>query len=197
MYKPFDGVYSIYSLKLTLADGMIAGLLVFAALYWCFRKYERDKQAYTAMLFVFYGALFAITQELVLPWGWHINPDYPAFSDIALVPFTSSLQILHNGLAYDNFGEFLRVVGGNFVLLTPLAILLPALNEKNKLPQVALAAFITSFGIEFFQLVGNMIGAAHRTVEIDDLLENTLGCVLAYLVIVLVKKIIQKVRKES
>jgi glycopeptide antibiotics resistance protein len=69
-------------------------------------------------------------------------------------------------------------IGGNFLLLMPLGVLLPVLAMRFRGPlRILLAVGIVSLGIETVQ--GTMI--AGRAFDADDVILNTIGAVVAYL----------------
>jgi hypothetical protein len=71
-------------------------------------------------------------------------------------------------------------IGGNIVLLAPLGVLLPVLSNRFRGPlRVFLAVGLVSLCIEVVQ--GTMI--AGRAFDADDVILNTLGAVVAYLLI--------------
>ncbi|MDN3358248.1 VanZ family protein [Actinomadura sp. DC4] len=71
-------------------------------------------------------------------------------------------------------------IGGNVVLLMPLGVLLPVLSNRFRGPlRVLVAVGLISLCIETVQ--GTMI--AGRAFDADDVILNTLGAVLAYLLV--------------
>ncbi|GLY89883.1 VanZ family protein [Actinoallomurus iriomotensis] len=71
-------------------------------------------------------------------------------------------------------------IGGNIVLLAPLGVLLPVLSNRFRGPlRILLTVGLVSLCIESVQ--GTMI--AGRAFDADDVILNTLGAVLAYLLI--------------
>lgn len=71
-------------------------------------------------------------------------------------------------------------IGGNFVLLMPLGVLLPVLSTRFRGPvRILLAVGLVSLGIETVQ--GTMI--AGRAFDADDVILNTIGAVVAYLLV--------------
>jgi len=71
-------------------------------------------------------------------------------------------------------------IGGNIVLLAPLGVLLPVLSNRFRGPlRVLLTVGLVSLCIEVVQ--GTMI--AGRAFDADDVILNTLGAVVAYLLI--------------
>lgn len=71
----------------------------------------------------------------------------------------------------------------NIALFVPLGVTLPFVYKKATLLKAALAGFILSFQIEFYQLF------IARDSDIDDVLCNTFGAVLGYLLYLLMKKL--------
>lgn len=93
-----------------------------------------------------------------------------------LIPFSSIKQMLNSP-----FG--LRValynIMGNFVMLTPLAILLPLVNENfRKVKYYLIVIFIFSFCIELTQYITEI-----GSFDIDDLILNVSGSLLLFIII--------------
>jgi glycopeptide antibiotics resistance protein len=77
-------------------------------------------------------------------------------------------------------GEAARQLGGNLALLAPLGVLLPVVSTRLRGPlRLALVGAMASLAIETVQ------GAAvlGRAFDIDDVILNTAGVVLAYLLV--------------
>ena len=189
-----------HSILLSLPDGIIAGLFLYAlcwlVVYWK-KKYTFQKNLILALLFASCGAIFALTIPIILPRAWNINVSSAKWvlSNINISPLESTLLILHNALEYDNLKEFFRVCGGNFALLTPLGVLVPLLSKKYRLARITLLALGVSLFIELMQLMGNLFyGGTVRTVEIDDVILNTLGCSVAYLIFAAIRSIYRFVK---
>jgi VanZ family protein len=71
-------------------------------------------------------------------------------------------------------------IGGNVVLLAPLGVLLPVLSERFRGPlRILITVGLISLCIETVQ--GTMI--AGRAFDADDVILNTIGAVLAYVLI--------------
>jgi glycopeptide antibiotics resistance protein len=72
---------------------------------------------------------------------------------------------------------------GNLLLMTPLGFLLPLLWERfRRLGAMAVAGFLTSLTIEASQLaISTLLGHTYRLFEVDDLMLNTSGAVLGWL----------------
>ncbi|MGE5627923.1 MAG: VanZ family protein [Solirubrobacterales bacterium] len=91
-----------------------------------------------------------------------------------------------------------RNVGGNFVLLMPLGILIPLLSNKlNSIKKALMLGFIISFFIEMFQYFEDYFHLGFRTVDVDDIILNTLGAAAGYLIYVFTTKVFLKYKTET
>lgn len=76
-----------------------------------------------------------------------------------------------------------RQMGGNLLLLAPLGFLLPALAGMDRCRRACTAIFAVSLVIETAQFVVSVVaGFAYKVFDVDDLLLNTLGGLLGWLV---------------
>ena len=130
---PFGSVAMAGRLSLSLWDGMLLGGLLFLFCYmvW-FHRRRTIRNLWRFLLFVYLGAVVSLTLPILLPSG--ICPtasslEY-AVNSINWTPLQASLLIYHNCQAVGNMGEFIRIVGGNFVMLMPLAVLIPLLHPR-------------------------------------------------------------------
>ena len=63
---------------------------------------------------------------------------------------------------------------------------------------MAFLSAVAAFTLEGLQLVFNILeGAVSRTVEIDDFILNALGCLLAYVVFAILRRVWQAARRLS
>ena len=190
---PFGSTAMAGRLSLSLWDGMLLGGLLFLFCYmiW-YRRRRTIRNLWRFLLFVYLGAVVSLTLPILLPSG--ICPTASSFeyavNSINWTPFQASLLIYHNCQAIGNMGEFIRIVGGNFVMLMPLAVLVPLLHPRIRVWTMFFMGAGVSISIEALQfLIGVLYGSPLRTVEIDDFLLNTAGCFLAYLLFMLVRRI--------
>lgn len=81
----------------------------------------------------------------------------------------------------------------NFLLFVPYGFLLPCVfkNLKSNGKKVLLIGFITSFSIEFLQLFGG------RFAEIDDILVNSLGVFVGFVIFSYISNIKYKINKVT
>ncbi len=180
-------------------EAMGIGLLVF--LVCCFLFFRRKKPSqkfFLAVLFVYLAVVVMLTIPVTMPNLWHISAKSTALAikSIHWVPFESAGSILHNSIKANNYKEFLRIVGGNFIMLMPLGILVPLINPRVRLGYMITVAILVPVGIEGFQLLNNiLIGAALRSVEMEDVILNAAGCILAYLIFAGLRKLFKPKRK--
>lgn len=110
-------------------------------------------------------------------------------SNINILPFVGYFknQVFYNGF----IRGIIRNVVGNLVLLIPFILFLCWKNEKfRSLKSSIKTAFLISLSIELIQLFMNIFGLSDlRTVDIEDLILNTLGGVIAWGMFTLMYKI--------
>ena len=184
-----------------LWEGMLSGLLVFLICLPHFLRKKRPLQITAlAALFLYGGAIFSLTMVIPLPGGIHFSPEASAWvlRSIRWSPFSSAENILHNSLILGTLRPFLRIVGGNFVMLMPLAILLPVISPKIKFSHMLFLCFLIPVGIESLQLLNNFLaGAVLRTVELEDVLLNGGGCLLMSILAFGIRGCYRKIKKRE
>ncbi len=180
-------------IHLSVADGMLLGGIAFT-LFLIFR-YFKDQPARNlvrGILFVYAGALVAMTVPIILPGGYDLGLDswHSAVQSINFVPFQSSIRIYKNGIAIHDLSSFFRLILGNIALLMPIGILVPMLKKGYRFWNMLAVSAVTAFSIEFLQFLSNVFcGYQKRVVEIDDFIQNLMGCLLAYGIYALVGRI--------
>ena len=104
--------------------------------------------------------------------------------NISVVPFADYFK---DGVF---FSVIIRNLVGNLVLLIPLILYGCIRNEKlRSLKSSAKIAFLTSLSIELIQLFMNIFGLTYlRAVDVDDLILNTLGGIIAWCIFKLMYK---------
>jgi len=170
----------------SLSQGMLAGLIVYViCLIFFFNRRKPLQNFLLLLLFVYIGALASLTMVIPMPSAWHISAKSTqwAIKQIAWVPFESAGNMLHNSIRIGKYNEFLRIVGGNFVMLMPLGILIPLINPRFKLGRMTALSLLVPIGIEGLQFLNNILaGTILRSVEVEDVILNAAGCLLAYLI---------------
>lgn len=174
-------------IHLALPDGLLLGALLFLAL-WLFRfrrplaDGRKRRNALLCLLFLYCGAVCALTLRVTLPAGWRLTAENTAraLASVRWLPFESAASIFRNSVAIGTMKYFIRIIGGNFVMLLPLGILLPLIWPRLRAWQMAVVAVLVPLCIECLQLVDNILGGMVRAVEMEDLVLNACGCLLGY-----------------
>ncbi|MHB1342478.1 MAG: VanZ family protein [Coriobacteriia bacterium] len=105
---------------------------------------------------------------------------WPILADLSpsLVPFRTISAAV--GLPWP---ESIRQVGGNLALLLPLGAALPLLHQRfEMLGKTMLAGVSASLAVEAMQgIFSLLLGYRYKVVDIDDVILNTAGVLLGYL----------------
>lgn len=133
------------------------------------------------------GALLIIYLTIVLKitlFPIPIDYDYANNQLNNFVPFASIYSLISEGT------YALKNILGNIVLFIPLGMIITLLNYKKlAFYKPILYGFIMSVTIEFLQFfIGLIIGFMYRSVDIDDVILNTLGAVFGFLIIKIIPK---------
>lgn len=103
------------------------------------------------------------------------------------VPFST----IKNYFLYASFYNSTLNLAGNIIIFMPLGFLLPILIRRfQKIGIIFLLSFGISLIFEITQLMFPVLGG---TFDVDDLILNTFGALLGYIIFVLIQKVIQKV----
>lgn len=136
----------------------------------------RDKVLWT--LFIVYIIILLRITVFRSDFGSH-----PLFQEgkIVWVPFVSLYKILKNSVSY-----FIYLFVGNLIWFMPLGFLFPILTGCGK--KVILYSFLLSLVIEVSQFI---FGTG--VTETEDLILNTLGGSIGYWLLLLGRKILDKI----
>lgn len=93
----------------------------------------------------------------------------------------------------------IRNVGGNFALLMPLGMIVPILWKRiNSFVKATLLGFGISLSIELLQLIEGYLKIGFlRIVDVDDLILNTLGAAVGYIIYAVINKAIFKYKNRT
>ncbi|MFD0050935.1 VanZ family protein [Actinomycetes bacterium NPDC127524] len=187
---------------------LAAGVILYILLRGLYVLIHRDnvKWVKEGLQFVIVIYLLLVVSVTLFPLALWIEPDLQALKyAVNLVPLISIFHdISQIGIAYGGDSVFmmkliLRNVGGNVLMFVPLGILAPMLWQKfRRLKSILLLGVLMSIGIEFLQffelLVSSEMG---RTVDIDDVICNTAGAILGYVLYRLITAVANKYRIKS
>lgn len=97
------------------------------------------------------------------------------------VPFKSMYEIVKTMY----LPTILRQVGGNILLFVPLGYLVPIVFKKvSTINKVLLIGLSCSVGIELLQaLISLLIRATYRVTDIDDVILNTIGTLIGFIML--------------
>ena len=141
------------------------------------REFNKSREFVKFMFLVYFFGVLTYT----------INPGYlgSGFGNVNYIPFVETLKMF-NG---EGTSMALHQVVGNLIMLAPLAMFLAALYKKcNNILKIAGMTFMCSLIIEVNQFFTG------RFADVDDLIINTLGGVLGYLVYKLLVNVIKKIK---
>lgn len=151
-------------------------------------------------LFVLY--IVGLISQTVLPmWDAGFINGKPYFNifiykpaPINIIPFHTIYQYLYtNNSAVDGWEAVSSLnLWANLLLFTPLGIFLPLLSKKYvSLLHILISGLITSLCIEFIQY---FIG---RRADIDDIMLNVIGVLIGFVIYLLCRLIIGRVKKYT
>jgi glycopeptide antibiotics resistance protein len=136
---------------------------------------------YVYIFMVLTLTIFFIHVRIILAPGFVENIRFRISHDVGvnLVPFTIFKE-------YKNI--FDRQITGNFIMLLPLGIFLPILYKNlSSFIKVLFISLFISITIELIQLINNS-----RRTDIDDVILNTSGALVGFLIYKLVQWLISK-----
>lgn len=123
----------------------------------------------------------------------------PSIEHVNLTPFAYSFKCILGAhrVHHDLMGFCLRNTFGNIILFLPLGILLPwTFDRWRSLGRVIALASCISISIETIQFFSRFIGSP-RAVDIDDVLLNTLGAAIGYVVYWCLRKLQGQISKRK
>ncbi|MBP3952909.1 VanZ family protein [Bacillus suaedae] len=135
----------------------------------------KDQRRILTILFILYlGALFYVT---LFAWnyGASLGPAGPGGRNYNVIPFRSIYRI---AVFSPTIVDPIRILIGNIVMFLPMGFLIPALHKRFRrfLLVVIIGAFV-SLCIEMSQFM-----FTYRVSNIDDIILNTLGTAIGYLI---------------
>lgn len=166
-----------------LREGILlvgAAVLVLYAIVMIFKKVKPDK-FFLNLSFGLYITLVTAICFFPIKFGIEITDSLNNF-----IPFKSIIDSLKD--TFSGGGIYgLRSVAGNFIMLMPLGLFFHFYIKEQK--RRLLGVFLISVGIETVQfIIGMLSGYNYRSIDIDDVILNTVGGVLAVLIFDLIMK---------
>lgn len=188
----YDEGYRLFIIPFLYVELLFAAVWVLArAVVWlCRRRIDPKQELKLLLLFVTLAVIIRFTFFQFFRHGGAVDPMAVSTRSLAspLLNLTPLVNILH----FATVEDLLINIVGNVAMFIPLGIVLPVVFPKlNRLWKVALTGLLISLTIELLQLP--MVG---RTTDVDDLLLNTLGCVLGYGIYALCRALRRRFRRS-
>lgn len=117
-----------------------------------------------------------------------ISFDKSHMVSINLTPIVNTIKDITSTVSDPNMwgfmiGVWIKNIGGNLILLLPLGMIMPMLWSKfMSVSKITFFAFSVSLSIEILQVLSAYIGNMGRAFDIDDILFNTIGAFVGYII---------------
>ena len=172
-------------------------MIVLISVIWCLIRTviaiinKRIEWRREAQLLLVYVCIVVVVRFTFFPFSRVNGAIQPLVFDSArILPFRTNLIPLVNLFDYPTAKEAALNVIGNTLMFVPLGIVCPSVfKELDSYKKVLLAGFGTSLIIEILQLP-----FYSRVSDVDDLILNSLGFVMGYLIYILVCRIKKKAK---
>lgn len=157
-------------------------LVILLVLYLCF--WRKKGFSYSAKRAFFYVIIVFMLSFTVMPVGiYNGKLNFDCFDTVNLIPYRDVTS---------HYLGAVRESIANVFLFVPFGIMIPAFFSKGFIKTVLFAATFSLF-IESYQLLGVFLCFAEtRTFDITDIINNTIGSVLGFLIYLAVEICIDK-----
>jgi glycopeptide antibiotics resistance protein len=171
---------------LSLPEAIVFSLILFlVCLALFFRRLIAGKKFAVALLFLYAGALFALTVPILPKERWHMLPAATEWvlHSIVWVPFLSAPDLINSAFVGGKWSELLWILVGNVLIFMPFGILIPIIKPKIRGWHMIFISLLIPLLIESLQLVDNILcGSEICAVRTEDVILNAVGCLLGFLV---------------
>lgn len=167
-------------------------------------KIKKNKSNLIRLIYYTFGVyIILIIGVTIFPIP--IQPEEIAFNtmhDLGVrnnfIPIKTTFDNLISDIQHDMGIAPFKQILGNIIMFIPIGFYIPIINNKKKFKEVVLAGFIFSVGIELTQFIINtIIGYNYRSTDVDDIILNTLGAIIGYILLKLAYPIIKGVIEEK
>ena len=180
----FSSSFTPGYINFSVPDAMLIAFFVYLIFrFTAYRKKGSKKKKYLGYLFVYVGALAALTLFPIRSFSSlnsMIGGLWYNLTNVQIIPFASIRTMVSNAMAAGQYTLMLYNLAGNLLMLMPLGYIYPKLQGSARTGRVFTTALLTSGLIEAYQYVGGILGFCHRDVNIDDIILNVVGCVIFY-----------------
>lgn len=157
--------------------------IIFLLLY----KQKISALKHITVFAIYLYSIFIVSKTLLpLPFdetSKEIFRQYPIYNNY--VPFKTIFNIFQDG----NLHNIILQIIGNIILLLPIGFLMPIISKRNNFLNIIFKGLLCSILIESLQgIISLAIGVTYRTIDIDDIILNTIGVFIGYVFYKLIKK---------
>lgn len=185
-FQLFTSTFTPGYINVSVPDAMLISLLIYLVCRLTFyRKKSAAKKKWLGFMFVYVGAVVALTlfplrsvsslPTILQNFWYHVT-------SVQYMPFATIGTMIKNGTSSGRYVLMMYNLGGNLLMLMPLALLYPKLRGSVKWGKMFTTALTVSLAIEVSQLCANILGICSRNVNIDDMILNVFGCMLAFFI---------------
>lgn len=131
----------------------------------------------------------------IFPIAYDLSILHRARPVVNLIPFRSTIEIFK----HSSLGTALIQTAGNVLLFMPLGFLLPVISDRFKrFTNCLICILCVSACTELIQLLINLItGVQNRVTDIDDVILNTAGGLIGYVIYLFFNRIFQEKCKSQ
>lgn len=139
------------------------------------KNYTLGNQILVSLFIIYLTTVVSITLFPIIIDDETIYP-----SNINLIPFVNYINSFF--VTGVNKTMFLQL-GGNILLAIPYGVAVPFFMKHKKRSNYIAVALIFPLSIEILQLIiGVVTQTMYRTVDIDDVILNFIGCIIGYVI---------------
>ena len=162
--------------------------IIFRVRYYLKNKpINKLREVFINLFFIYFLILVNLT---IFKYGY-LTLDFDIRFYINYIPFVETVKMFTN--EFSDIHIALYNVIGNILLFIPLGFCIPLFfNKKNKLSKVILYGFIASLTIEVLQIF-----TPFNTTDIDDIIFNTFGSILGFIIFNIFYRIFKNTKIEE
>lgn len=162
--------------------------IIFRVRYYIKNKpINKLREAFINLFFIYFLILVNLT---IFKYGY-LTLDFDIRFYINYIPFVETVKMFTN--EFSDIHIALYNVIGNILLFIPLGFCIPLFfNKKNKLSKVILYGFTASLTIEVLQIF-----TPFNTTDIDDIIFNTFGSILGFIIFNIFYRIFKNTKIEE
>lgn len=162
--------------------------IIFRVRYYLKNKpINKLREVFINLFFIYFLILVNLT---IFKYGY-LTLDFDIRLYINYIPFVETVKMFTN--EFSDIHIALYNVIGNILLFIPLGFCIPLFfNKKNKLSKVILYGFIASLTIEVLQIF-----TPFNTTDIDDIIFNTFGSILGFIIFNIFYRIFKNTKIEE